>query len=331
MWNLVAALVLWALASMQALGQSPMPPASHTQTWKADPIDVPNELLFKPPQRIQDAKCFFVGVNDDGVAVGSVVSTVVIRDEHNHVTSSVTVWHAFLWKFGKFTVLDGPLPTHDATYGVSIDNRGQVLVYQTAGDGPHYFLYEPDLVHFRAVGLNGKVPGNPLPFRLSKITGINDNGEIAGYVENIAGVRGVPAMGAPDDIAQPLVPAAYTALLCPGKPFYFTGGINDRGDIAGSCDGGKTGFVAKAGGAVTAFAGPNPRFILNNGFGINDSGDIVGYSRMNGSDTGFLYRDGQFSLFSGLGILSINNRERIAGVLPEGHNHSSAFLTKLEP
>jgi len=325
----VAALLLWTAASLYA--QSPAQPALQVQALKADPIDVPDNLLYKPPQQIQNPKCFFLGVNDSGVAIGSVVATVITRDANNIVTSSVAVWHAFVWKAGKFTILDGPLPTHDATYGVSINNRGQVLVYQAAGDGPHYFLYEPDLVHFRAVGLIGKVPANPQPFRLSKITGINDKGEIAGYVENVAGVRGIPTMGAVGDVTNPPAPAPYTPIGCPGKPFYFTGGINNQEDVAGSCEGGKTGFLAKASGPVTTFAGPNPKFILNNGMGINDADDIVGFSSMNGQETGFLYRNGQFTAFPGLGIRSINNRGQIAGVLPAGRAHSSAFETKLTP
>lgn len=326
-----ATLLLWTAVSTQAQSPATAPPVAQVQAAKADPIDVPNNLLYKPPQQMQNPRCFFLGVNDSGVAVGSVVATVVTRDANNIVMTSVNPWHAFVWKAGKFSLLDGPLPTHDSTYGVSINNRGQVLVYQAAADGPHYFLYEPDLVHFRAVGLIGKVPANPQPFRLSKITGVNDKGEIAGYVESVAGVRGIPAIGVPGDVTAPATPAPYTAIGCPGKPFYFTGGINSKGDIAGACEGGKTGFLAKAGGAVTTFSNPAPRFILNNGFGINDADDIVGFSNMNGSDTGFLYRNGRFSSFPGMGIHSINNRGQIAGALPAGRAHSSAFLTKLQP
>jgi hypothetical protein len=330
---LVAALLLWTAVSIQAQTPAPPPPppAGQVHAANAPGIDVPNELLFKPPQHLSNPKCFFIGVNDAGVAVGSVVAGVYTLNQYNSTDWSATMWHAIIWKAGKFTLLDGPLPTHGATYGVSINNRGQVLIYQDGGDGPHYFLYEPDLVYFRAVGTMGKVPTNPQPFRLSKITGINDKGEIAGYVENVAGVRGMPAMGAPGDVAQPATPAAYTAIVCPGKSFYFTGGINNQGDVAGVCDGGKTGFLAKANGAVSTFVNPNPRFIMNNGFGIDDADDIVGFSAMNGSDTGFLYRNGQFSTFGGLGIHGINNHGQIAGVLPVGRAHSSAFLTKLEP
>jgi hypothetical protein len=86
-----------------------------------------------------------------------------------------------------------------------INNRGQVLIYQATAEGPHYFPYEADLVHFPAVGLMGKVTVNPEPFRLSKITGINDKGEIAGFVENVAAVRGIPAMGAPGNLAAPAI------------------------------------------------------------------------------------------------------------------------------
>jgi hypothetical protein len=74
-----------------------------------------------------------VGLNDAGAAVGSVVATVNTHDASNLVMSSVSPWQAFVWNADRFTILDGPLPTHDPAYGVSINNRGQIAGELPAG------------------------------------------------------------------------------------------------------------------------------------------------------------------------------------------------------
>jgi hypothetical protein len=80
---------------------------------------------------------------------------------------------------------------------------------------------------------------------------------------------------------------------------------------------------------VTTIAGPNPRFIRNHGMGIDDANHVVGFSPVNAAETGFFYRNGKFSTFFNLAIYGINNRGQIAGELPAGRAHFSAFLTKL--
>lgn len=303
------------------------------------PFTVPKELLITPPQTLGVSNCYFTAVNDAGTAVGTVyfhaLTTHAFTDHEaevrNYIENNKERMRAIVWKAGKFTVLDGPLPAKDLTHGVSVNNRGQVLVYQSASDGDHYFLYEPDLVHFRAVGTMGRLPTHPQPVHLSQITGINDRGEIAGYVENVAGVRGVPTMGPPGDITAPAAPAMYTALTCPGKPFYRTGGINSRGDVAGTCDNGKTVFIASAAGAVTTSASPDPRLPLMTGLGINDADDVVAFDNVNRRITGFLYRNGQFATFPGLSVYAVNNRSQIVGRFQVGSTGSAGFITRLEP
>jgi probable HAF family extracellular repeat protein len=295
---------------------------------KVDQIDFPEAQIKTVPADIFRHNTELNGINDSGTVVGSLFTFVSPKG----TGGSIVNWQAFIYKAGKFTLIDGPLPTHDSTHAVAINNRGQILIHQDAADGPHYFLYDPSAKTFRPVSMSGKLAvGGAAAFRLTQITGLNDKGQIAGFVQNGAGVRGMPALGAPGSLVAPASGGVFSVVGCPAKPIMLTGGINNYGEVAGSCEGGKTGFIAKRDGTTTTFVPPAPRWLFNNGMGINDAGDVVGFSNMNSHETGFLYKKGQLTQLPNLGAREINNHGQVVGTMQEGRLHFSGFLAQMQP
>jgi uncharacterized membrane protein len=325
-WVAVTAMTL-AIALSLASGTR-----CEAQGTNASQIDFPEAQINVTPATVFRHNTQFSGINDSGTVVGSLFTESLPPGVHPGAGMSINNWQAFVYRAGKFTIIEGPLSKQNPTRAIAINNRGQILIRQDAADGYHYFLYEPANRTFRPVSMNGRLSvGGAAPFRLTEITGINDRGQISGFVQNGAGVRGTPAMGAPGALAPPPTGGVFTGVGCPGKPVLLTGGINNFGEVAGSCDGGKTAFVAKRDGTVATFAGPTPRWFFNNGMGINDAGDVVGYSHVNASQTGFLYRRQQLTQLPGLGAVEINSHGQVVGMLQEGRLHFSAFLTQMQP
>jgi probable HAF family extracellular repeat protein len=324
-WKRRVASTTAALGIALSLGS---PFGCEAQGPKVDQIDFPEAQIKVVPADMFRHNTELDGINDSGTVVGSLFTAVTPKG------TGITIvnWQAFLYKGGKFTLIEGPLPTHDPTHGVAINNRGQFLIRQDAGDGPHYFLYEPGGTSFRPMGRVGKLAvGGPPSFGLTKITGINDKGQIAGFVQGVAGVKGMPALGVPGALAAPPSGGVFTMVGCSGKAIMITGGINNYGEVAGSCDGGNSAFIAKRDGTTATFVPPAPRWLFNNGMGINDAGDVVGYSNMNSRETGFLYRKGQLTQLPNLGAYGINNHGQAVGVMQEGRLHFSGFLAQMQP
>lgn len=85
----------------------------------------------------------------------------------------------------------------------------------------------------------------------------------------------------------------------PGYPAYFVpAGINDNGDVVGTCGNGNQTTLSflYSGGAFTAIAPPGSTKTIVTG--INNSGDIVGYYQNASGLSGFLYSNGTYTDFS---------------------------------
>jgi len=277
---------------------------AHAQTPQVDPVQYPGSRSTQ-----------FNAINDAGTVVGT---TYIDSVDSAHR-------HAFIYKGGKFSLVDGPASSPGATRGVAINNQGQALILQDAPDGRHYFLYQVGSGVYRPVSLDGKLSeAGPILFHLTEITGINDKDEIAGFVGSGTGVRGTPAIGAPGSPLPPATGGVYTIVSCPTGPTLRTGGINNSGDVVGSC--GKTAFIAKQDGTVVTFAGHPTMWMFNNGLGINDAGVVAGFSAVGSRMNGFIYKDQQLTDLPTLAPYSINNRGQIVGEV-----RGAGFITTIQP
>ena len=96
---------------------------------------------------------------------------------------------------------------------------------------------------------------------------------------------------------------AYTTIDCPGSSSSSARGINDRGDIVGSCDddSGSHGFLLRHG-TLTMIDFPGAT--LTTAFGLNNLGDVVGrYTDADDVVHGYVLRHGHFRTIDPPGMI----------------------------
>ncbi len=301
------------------------------------------------PETAEDSSQFTEphSIDDAGVIVG---------DIHRHAKgcdSTDCGEQAFIYEHGKFTIVAGPLYKGNFTKAIAINNRGQILLVQdtqSSGGAPQYFLYDLALRTFSPVGAFVQVAGAPNKIRLTPITGFNDEGQFVGNFRlrnQQYGGYGTLSIGPPGSTAPPGDPGNFTQIECPEGRAMNATGINNRGQITGSCESTpkrpvRSGFLYSKG-SVTVFDFPGAS--LTRGNGVNDAGVIAGeYTlapRHAGSwpVTGFAYDGSQFTPVvahgGDHGLLSaakaINNKGQIAGMDGEVNHGFIATATSANP
>jgi hypothetical protein len=201
------------------------------------------------------------GVNDAGAIVGSV---------------GTTLQSGFVLEGGVFTQLDVPYAGATVTAANGINNSGTVAGGWTAADGvtQQGFTWKN--------GAFAQVPGYPGAIQTWPWA-INTKGDLAGYVQDSAGVTH----------GFVLEKGVYTLLDYPGAAFTVAVALNDSGEVAGyycnttaTCDDGSFGFLY-SGGTYTSVAVPGVEFTVLNG--INNKGTMSGaYTDSNGLEHSFL-------------------------------------------
>jgi hypothetical protein len=168
---------------------------------------------------------------------------------------TILACHGFLDSAGVFTAIN--FPGANSTSVTGINNTGQIVGNYFKNNGWHGFLYSGGGV-FTTIDH----PGASITY----ITGINDARQIVGIYGSVGFVD---TSGVFTTINGP---AGFTS------PFPY--GINEAGQISGTyCDAsgvlGCSAFL-DTGGVFTQISVPGAE--TTNGHGINDAGDVVGYS-----------------------------------------------------
>lgn len=239
-------------------------------------------------------------------------------------------------------------PAPDYLYDCAINNRGEVIgtfvdVEPARSSRRGFLLKNSALEPF-------SVPG----FRHTVLTGINDRGDIAGYVYERGG----------DIETGFIVRDGVTTFLPPVPPpsgaqplsGYATGDINNRGAVVGSARfimNNKLitlGWIHQDGAYTIVRYGTNELTGLT---GINDRGEAAGFTAAtdgNGSFQPIIYHQGQFSILPppappaspnffdpGYGATAINDRGEVlvtaprVGVTPTGGNTRSFLYRPGKP
>ena len=254
----------------------------------------------------------------------------------------------------------GTLPGGTISIANGINNSGQVVGYSGSSNGPRAFLYSNGIMTDL-----GTLPGGTV----SNATAINDSGQVVGNSDGSnSTIRAfLYSNGTMTDL-NPLFgngfPASSTAtginnsgqvvgglflsrafggsrifLYSNGTITYLDGatadarGINDSGQVVGSWLNPNTNNLLAVvyNGGQRQSLGTLPGALLSSGTAINNSGQVVGYSDVNGNARAFLYSGGQMQ---DLGILpgyvysdalAINNSGQVVGNSYD-NNSSRAFL-----
>jgi probable HAF family extracellular repeat protein len=203
-------------------------------------------------------------INDRGQVVGA-AST---KDAESH---------AFLYENGRMSDL-GTLPGGVSSAAYGINNRGQVVgSSDTASGYSHAFLYE----HGAMEDL-GTLPG-PVPDIYSGAAAINDRGQIAGSSTFARPPRDSAVLFQKGVITNIGTLTLYTS---------HSTGINDRGEIVGNLgESGSHAFLYRDGSLTDL--GTLPGDQASAAQGINDQGQVVGFSSSGLSSRAFLYERGK--------------------------------------
>ena len=122
------------------------------------------------------------GINDAGEIVG------YFKDSSN-------AFHAFTLTNGTFATLDDPQAT-GGTWGFGINDLGQIVGRFDDASGEHGFLYSGGI--FTTVDEPNAVVPSPQVDTVTKITGINNAGRMAGfYFDDTSGIHGFDTISLP--------------------------------------------------------------------------------------------------------------------------------------
>jgi probable HAF family extracellular repeat protein len=202
-----------------------------------------------------------------------------------YVTESGTFRAAFKVEGSATWQPVGPLPTGTGAYSIAhaINNNGQIAgVYAAPGSAPKPFLFS-----------GGTFILLPLPDGYSAGTawGINDYGQVAGFVE--AGTTARPFLWTP---TTPNGTAFDGTLLNTAAAAAY--GMNSRGDVVGQITGGGaflwTAHTPNSTTGTWTSIGAPAGFTTAQARDINDNGEVVGFGSRSGINTAFFWKNGSF-------------------------------------
>jgi len=194
--------------------------------------------------------------------------------------------HGFLDDQGVFTTIDFPGADYtEAAYG--INSRGQIVGAYVSAGSCHGFLDDRGI--FTTIDVPDAIFGEAcLGTFATGINSVTHRGEIVGYYSNeeAGGQHGFLDKG-----------NEFSAIDFPGAAITTASGINARSQIVGSyldSSSNQHGFLDDQGVFTTIdFPGASPSPIGGTtAFGINDSGQIVGFYNAPGGPQGFLTAHG---------------------------------------
>lgn len=222
-----------------------------------------------------------------------------------------------------FTTLDDQAdPTFNQLLGVN--NKGKIAGYFGIGNSPAhpnkgYLLVPP---YGQGDYVNENFPGSTQ----TQVTAINTHGDTAGFWANNKNVdRGfIEWKGVFTSYTDPKMPRSKTTQIL---------GINDFGIAVGfynDAKGNSHGFTLnQATGRFTPVLVPGATSVTATG--INDAGDVTGFSTSAGQTTSFLIKGGQLSGFTFPGgsntqSLGVNNHDQMVGSYQDGAGVLHGFL-----
>lgn len=312
-----------------------------TTNWHATiqhPAPVPNSMATSGPFTTfmypgTNYKTQLMAINDSGVAVGWFTPTVQgpLCDPvafggpcpSTDPNAGLNIPYAFSYSGGKFQRLKGPLAGVPNNIPVAINNKGQVLIFHgrftNIAGGTGYLLYDLATGTTKTVepgGLPAKGQGDLVGTALMHISGLNDNGVVAGNgmvlkrkepsgaAQAYGLMIGTPNVHAPDaspDSGTSSFRAFEVSLAsCPKEDFNMQymgkmqfAGPNDSGQMAFSCLKDAVVYDTSSG-SSTAFTAPEP-YIQIKVMGISNDGSVVGCFTPPGKNS-FIYSAGKLSL-----------------------------------
>jgi probable HAF family extracellular repeat protein len=256
-----------------------------------------NYFTLSDPEATSGTIAF--GINASGQIVG-------------YYFGSGGISHGFLYSNGTYTTLDDPLAAN-GTYALGINSFGQIVGYYfDANNFEHGFLLSGGVYAPIDIGSTGTFAA-----------GINDSGQIVGgYFDN----NGSHGFFESNDVITPVDHSeAYSTAVY---------GINNSASIGGAASPLGAWFVgsytpsyatlARLVGFVSVgnvdFAG---EAASSSAYGVNDSGQIVGYRDVGSSNTqGYLYGGGWFTTIADPAAVT----GTINGTFPFGINDSGAIV-----
>jgi hypothetical protein len=203
-------------------------------------------------------------LNDRTQVVGQYIDRGAVPDAQRRLPAGTV--HGFMWHRGQFTTVD--VPGAALTQPLGINNQGVIVgAYIEAVPSSDPYAYY-DTGRLRGFMMRtGKVTPIDFPGGLgTKVSGINDRGQMVGYYDTEDGRRGFTLRN-----------GRFTKIDLPGSLFTLPSGIDNRGRIVG-------GYLDPNGVNGRGFLWENGRFttIVAPGertdtiaFDLNDRGDIV--------------------------------------------------------
>jgi probable HAF family extracellular repeat protein len=172
-------------------------------------------------------------------------------------------YYAFLFDGHSFTSLQFPDESHTVTYGMGINDTGQLVGYYFTGpDGTYkyYYGFLYDNGAFSAIAYPGAF--------YTWAHGINNLGQVVGYYQEATGAR----RGFLYDIGS----ASFSQIDFPGADWTYAQDISDSGHVVGvyKMSSSWHGFMYDGSTYTTL---DYPGAAATHGIGINEAGRIVGY------------------------------------------------------
>lgn len=225
---------------------------------------------------------------------------------------------AFLYSNGTMTDL-GTLPGDNFSSATGINNSGQVVGSSDSSNGDSAFVYSNGtMTDLSPLFGNGSFPAS------SYATGINNAGQVVGRLGLSRALGGSRVFLYTNSTRSMTYLDGATANVT---------GINDSGQVVGYWLNPNTNNVSAVvyNGGQRQDLGTLPGAVLSSGAAINNSGQVVGYSDVNGNARAFLYSGGQMqdlgtlpgSVYSS--ATGINNSGQVVGS-SYSNNNSRAFL-----
>lgn len=235
------------------------------------------------------------------------------------ITGQVQVsggFHIFLYSSGSMQDL-GTLAGYSRTYGVAINNLGQIVGHAWDGSDGFRAIYYDSGVGMLDLGSLGGIRSQSLD--------INDMGQIVGLTTDSSGnMRAFSTT----------IGNTMNDIGTLGGNSAFAHGINNHGDIVGTSftsDGQSRAFLLPAGSASMTNLGSLSSSGASDAVAINESGQIAGYAETAPGTPGFLISGATMTNIGTLGgdvgyPYAINSSGIVVGSSRESSGNSRAFV-----